>query len=330
MTRASSGWLAQRLVQMLLVLWVIATILFLIFRLMPGNPLVAYIDPNFTAEQQRALIHEFGLDLPLWQQYLIFLKESATGQMGRSFTYHHVLVAQLVWETLPNTLILTLSAVVLAYSIGAASGAFLAWKRGTAAEGAGIALALAARAAPEFWVGMMLLAAFSFSLPWLPSSGTADPGMRYASLGQQLTSLDFLRHLTLPLVTFVLYLQGLPLLLMRSSMLDVMEEEFVVMARMKGFPERRIVLRHAARNALLPVATAFALVVGYSLGGDVVIENVFTWPGLGRLLVQAVAAKDYPLAQGAFLLIAAMAITMNLLADVVYAWLDPRVSYAKR
>lgn len=329
MTRASSGWWTQRLMQMLLVLWVIATVLFLIFRLMPGNPLVAYIDPNFTAEQQRALIHEFGLDLPLWQQYLVFLRESATGQMGRSFSYHAP-VAQLVWETLPNTLVLTLSAVVLAYLLGAVSGAFLAWKRGTAAEGIGIALALAARAAPEFWVGMMLLAALSFSLPWFPSSGTADPGVRYASLGQQLTSLGFLRHLTLPLVTFVLYLQGLPLLLMRSSMLDVMEEEFVVMARMKGFPERRILLRHAARNALLPVATAFALVIGYSLGGDVVIENVFSWPGLGRLLVQAVAAKDYPLAQGAFLLIAAMAITMNLLADAVYAWLDPRVSYAKR
>lgn len=329
MTRASSGWLTQRLVQMLLVLWVIATILFLIFRLMPGNPLVAYIDPTFTADQQRALIHEFGLDLPLWQQYLAFLKESVSGQMGRSFSYHAP-VAQLVRETLPNTLVLTLSAVILAYLLGAASGAFLAWKRGTAAEGVGIAVALAARAAPEFWVGMMLLAAFSFSLPWFPSSGTADPGVRYASLGQQLVSLDFLRHLTLPLVTFVLYLQGLPLLLMRSSMLDVMEEEFVVMARMKGFSERRILIRHAARNALLPVATAFALVIGYSLGGDVVIENVFSWPGLGRLLVQAVAAKDYPLAQGAFLLIAAMAITMNLLADLVYAWLDPRVSYAKR
>jgi peptide/nickel transport system permease protein len=109
-----------------------------------------------------------------------------------------------------------------------------------------------------------------------------------------------------------------------------MEEEFVVMARMKGLPERRILLWHAARNALLPVVTAFALVIGYSIGGNVVIENVFSWPGLGRLLVRAVAAKDYPLAQGAFLLIAALSIMMNLLADVAYTWLDPRVSYAKR
>jgi peptide/nickel transport system permease protein len=329
MKRTSSRWIVQRLAQTVLVLWVIATILFLIFRLMPGNPLVAYIDPNFTAEQQKALIHEFGLDLPLWQQYLVYLKASATGHMGQSFFYHAP-VAQLVWETLPNTLILTLGAVVLAYLFGAAAGAFLAWRRGTAVEGTGIPLVLAARAAPEFWVGMILLAAFSFSYHWFPSSGTASPGVRYASLWQQLTSLDFLHHLVLPLVTFVLYLQGLPLLLMRSSMLDVMEEEFVVMARMKGLPEPRILLRHAARNALLPVATAFALVIGYSLGGDVVIENVFSWPGLGRLLVKAVASKDYPLAQGAFLLIAAFAISMNLLADLVYGWLDPRVSYAKR
>jgi peptide/nickel transport system permease protein len=329
MKRSSGRWIAQRLAQMLLVLWAIATILFLIFRLMPGNPLAAYIDPNFTAEQQRALIHEFGLDLPLWQQYAIFLKESATGNMGRSF-FLHAPVAQLVWETLPNTLILTLGAVVIAFVLGTISGAFLAWRRGTAVESAGIPLALAVRAAPEFWVGMIFLAVFSFSLKWFPSSGTASPGVVYASFWQQVTSLDFLHHLALPLVTFVLYLQGLPLLLMRSNMLDVMEEEFVVMARMKGLPEGRILLRHAARNALLPVVTAFALVVGYSLGGNVVIENVFSWPGLGRLLVKAVAAKDYPLAQGAFLLLAAVAIFMNLLADIAYTWLDPRVSYAKR
>ncbi|HKV46166.1 MAG TPA: ABC transporter permease [bacterium] len=329
MKRSSTRWIAQRLAQMLLVLWVIATILFLIFRLMPGNPLVAYIDPTFTVEQQRALIHEFGLDLPLWQQYLIYLKASATGDMGVSFFYR-TSVAQLVWQMLPNTLILTLGAVIIAFGLGTISGAFLAWKRATVAESVGIPVALALRAAPEFWVGMILLAVFSFTFPWFPSSGTADAGAEYASLWQQLTTPAFLRHLTLPLLTLVLYLQGLPLLLMRSNMLDVMEEEFVVMARMKGLPERRILLRHAARNALLPVVTAFALVVGYSLGGDVVVENVFSWPGLGRLLVKAVAAKDYPLAQGAFLLIAAVAILMNLAADLVYTWLDPRVSYAKR
>lgn len=315
--------------QTLLVLWVIATILFLIFRLMPGNPLVAYIDPTFTAEQQRALTHEFGLDLPLWQQYLIFLRASATGDMGISFFYRAP-VWKLVWEALPNTLILTLGSVVIAFLLGTVAGAILAWKRGTGVEAAGIPLALAMRAAPEFWVGMILLAVFSFSLRWFPSSGTASPGVVYASLWQQITSPDFLRHLVLPVLTLVLFLQGLPLLLMRSNMLDVMEEEFVVMARMKGLPERRILLRHAARNALLPVVTAFALVVGYSLGGDVVVENVFTWPGLGRLLVRAVAAKDYPLAQGAFLLIALVAIALNLLADIAYTWLDPRVSYAKR
>jgi peptide/nickel transport system permease protein len=329
MKRSSGRWIVQRLAQMLLVLWVIATILFLIFRLMPGNPLVAYIDPSFTTEQQRALTHEFGLDLPLWQQYVIFLRASVAGDMGVSFTYRAP-VWNLVWEALPNTLILTLGAVVIAFATGTISGAFLAWKRGTAVESAGIPLALAMRAAPEFWVGMILLAAFSFSLRWFPSSGTASPGVHFASVGQQITSLDFLHHLVLPVLTLVLFLQGLPLLLMRSNMLDVMEEEFVVMARMKGLPERRILLRHAARNALLPVVTAFALVVGYSLGGDVVVENVFSWPGLGRLLVRAVAAKDYPLAQGAFLLIALVAIAMNLLADIAYSWLDPRISYAKR
>jgi peptide/nickel transport system permease protein len=329
MKRSSERWIAQRLAQTLIVLWVIATILFLIFRLMPGNPLVAYIDPSFTTEQQQALMHEFGLDLPLWQQYVIFLRASLAGDMGVSFTYRAP-VWNLVWEALPNTLILTLGAVVIAFATGTIAGAFLAWKRGTVVESTGIPLALAVRAAPDFWVGMILLAIFSFALRWFPSSGTASPGVVYASLWQQITSPDFLRHLALPLLTLVLYLQGLPLLLMRSNMLEVMEEEFVVMGRMKGLPEGRILLRHAARNALLPVATAFALVVGYSLGGNVVVENVFSWPGLGRLLVRAVAAKDYPLTQGAFLLIALVAITMNFVADIAYMWLDPRVSYAKR
>ena len=143
-------------------------------------------------------------------------------------------------------------------------------------------------------------------------------------------SADFLHHLLLPALTLALYLQGLPLLLMRSNMLEVMGEEFVTMARMKGLSEWAIVMRHAARNALLPVVTAFALGIGFSVGGNVVIETVFSWPGIGRMLVDAVASSDYPLAQGAFLLIAMVLVTMNFVADLLYAVLDPRVTYGAR
>ena len=183
------------------------------------------------------------------------------------------------------------------------------------------------RAAPEFWLGMVLLAVFSFSLGWLPSGGTLEAGTERGSFLTHMFNRDFLAHLFLPAATLALYLVGLPVLLMRSTMLEVLNEDFVTLARMQGFSERTIMLRHAARNALLPVATAFTLGIGYSVGGNVVIETVFSWPGLGRLLVKAVQAHDYPLAQGAFMLIAVVTIAMNGLAELLYRLLDPRVDH---
>lgn len=322
----ASRRLTARLVQSLFVLWSVATLLFLIFRLAPGNPLVAYIDPTFTPEQQEAILHDFGLDKPLWDQYWIYLGNLAVGDLGQSFFYKRP-VLDVVLEVFPNSLALALSGLIAAYLFGIVAGAWLAWRRGTWMEGAGLVTALASRAAPEFWVGMVLLAVFAFNLGWFPAGGATSPGSHYDSLLARLISADYLHHLALPAVTLALYLQGLPLLLMRSTMLDVMQEEFVTLARMQGLPEWRIMLRHAARNALLPVATAFALGIGLSVGGDVVIETVFSWPGLGRLLVNAVASSDYPVAQGAFLLITLVLVTMNFAADVLYQLLDPRVAH---
>ncbi len=188
-------------------------------------------------------------------------------------------------------------------------------------------MVLTLRAAPEFWLGMVLLAVFAFGLGWFPSGGANSAGAQFPSTFARLTSADFLHHLILPATTLALYLQGLPLLLMRSNMLDVLQEDFITMARMKGLPEWRILLLHAARNALLPVVTAFALGLGASVGGNVVIETVFSWPGLGRLLVDAVAGADYPLAQGAFMFIALVLIMMNFIADLLYTVLDPRVAH---
>jgi peptide/nickel transport system permease protein len=321
--------IAQRLVQTLFVLWVVATILFLLFRLMPGSPLAAYIDPTFTAEQQELLLSSFGLDRPLHEQYLLFLGNLLQGELGQSFFYKRP-VGEVIMSAFPNTNALTLGALIVAYAFGVIAGALMAWKRGTWIEGVGIPAVLATRAAPEFWLGMLLLAVFSFGLGWLPGGGANAAGTTYDSEWARMFSLDFLRHLILPAFALALYLQGLPLLLMRTNMLDVMQEDFITMARMKGLSTWGIVIRHAARNALLPVATAFALGLGQSVGGNVVVETVFSWPGLGRMLVDAVASSDYPLAQGAFLLITAVLVTMNLVADLLYTVLDPRVSHARR
>ena len=320
---------AKRFVHMLFVLWAIATILFLMFRLLPGDPTLAYLDPTFTDEQRQLILHQFGLDKPLLQQYLIYLGNLLHGQFGLSFRQREP-VTRLIFETLPNTLLLTITALIVAYVFGALFGALLAWKRGSALETASIPLVLATRAAPEFWVGMVLLAVFAFGLGWFPSGGATSPGAVFPSEWARVFSADFARHLVLPAVTLAIYLQGLPVLLMRSNMIEVMGEEFVTMARMKGLPEWSIMLRHAARNALLPLVTAFALGFGASIGGNVVIEMVFSWPGLGRMLVDAVSNSDYPLAQGAFLLIATVLVLMNFVADLLYGLLDPRVAHGRR
>lgn len=316
-----------RLAQLIFVLWAVATILFLMFRLMPGNPLAAYIDPTFTEEQQQILMAKFGLDRPLLEQYFIYLGNLLQGELGDSFFYRQP-VFDRIMELLPNTLVLTFSSLFLAYAFGILVGAWLAWRRGQLVEKAAIPFVLTTRAMPEFWLGMILLAIFSFWLGWFPAGGTRPAGAEYSSLLALYSSRDFLTHLALPALTLAIYSQGLPLLLMRSNMLDVMREDFVTMARIKGLSSWTVVVRHAARNALLPVMTSFAIAVGYQIQGNVVVESVFSWPGLGRELVNAVSASDYPLAQGAFLMIAVVVVLMNLLADLLYGLLDPRVSHA--
>jgi peptide/nickel transport system permease protein len=316
----------KRIAHMVFVLWAIATILFLMFRLLPADPTLAYLDPSFTEDQRRQIMHEFGLDQSLWRQYVLYLGNLLHGQFGLSFR-QRLPVTDLVLGVLPNTLVLTLSSLLVAYGFGTLFGAVLAWKRGSLFETISIPLVLITRAAQEFWVGMVI---FAFGLAWFPAGGATSPGAVFPSTWAKFLSVDFARHLVLPAMTLAIVFQGLPVLLMRSNMLGVMGEEFVSMARMKGLPERTIMLRHAARNALLPVVTAFALGFGNSVGGNVVVETVFSWPGLGRMLVDAVSSSDYPLAQGAFLLIAAVLVTMNLVADVLYGLLDPRIAHARQ
>ena len=324
-----SRQLIDKLFHLLLVLWAVTSLTFLLFRLMPGDPTLNFLSPTFNDETRAALLKGFGLDKPLWEQYLIYLGKLLHGDFGRSFL-QDAPVSDVLWAALPNTIILTLVSLCLAYAFGIVAGAFLAFRRGAVTEAIAIPSALATRAAPEFWLGMLVLALFAFQLGWFPTGGAVSPGATLGSLGARLLSADFWWHLCLPALTLTLFLQGLPLLLMRATMLEVMNDEFIVMARMKGLSRWSIVMRHAARNALLPVVTAFALGLGASIGGNVVIETVFAWPGIGRVLVQAVQGADYPVAQGAFIMIAFVLVVMNSIADLAYALLDPRVSVGAR
>lgn len=320
---------AERLGHLLLVLWAVTSLTFVLFRLMPGDPTLNFLSPTFSEETRAALLKGFGLDKPLWEQYLIYIGNLLRGELGMSFLQGKT-VAALLGEALPNTILLTLVSLAAAYAFGIVAGAFLAFRRGGVVEALAIPSALATRAAPEFWLGMLLLAALAFQAGWFPTGGALSPGRRVDGFAEMLVSADYWWHLAVPALTLMLYLQGLPLLLMRATMLEVLNDEFIVMAKMKGLSRWSIVMRHAARNALLPVVTAFALGLGASMGGNVVVETVFAWPGVGRLLVQAVQGADYPVAQGAFLLIAASLVTMNTVADLAYAALDPRVSVGAR
>lgn len=318
-------YIAFRFGQMLIILLIITTMLFLIFRLMPGNPVAAFISPTFTAEQQEIIMHQFGLDKTLWQQYLLYMSNLLKGQLGETFFFIGQSVSDVIFKVLPNTLYLTLGSFIIVYSIGIFGGIFLASKRDTIFDNTGIILTLLSRSAPQFWVGLVFLAIFSFELNWFPSAGVSSAGIVYASEFDKLTSLQFWHHLFLPMLTQVTYLFGLPLLLQRSSMLDIIGEAYVDMARMRGLSERRVLFKYIARNALLPVVTTMALSIGYAMGGTVLIETVFSWPGIGRILVKAVTSGDYPLAQGAFTLIAVIMVGMNFIADILYSFLDPRI-----
>jgi peptide/nickel transport system permease protein len=261
-------------------------------------------------------------------QYFKYLVSISSLEFGRSL-YYKQNVTDLIAEKIPNTLLLTIPSLFVTYVLGIAWGMIAAWKRGSRFEQGSIVIILTGRSTPTFWVGMVAISIFCFQLGWFPSSGITSPGVHYDSFLGKILSADFLRHLVLPLVTNVSFLLGLPFLIMRSNMLENINKDFIAMHKFCGLSTSRTVFR-AARNSLLPVVTVVALGVGYIFGGAPVIEMVFSWPGVGLLLVNAVVSLDYPLAQACFLLIAASVLFLNFLVDLLYGVLDPRISSQRR
>lgn len=321
-------YFARRLLILLLNLWIVASLVFLMFRLIPGDPTAMFLDPLLSAETKARILHQFGLDLPLHQQYLLYMRNLLRGDFAYSFFYNRP-VSEIVWTFLPNTLILAFAAFLIAYLFGVVGGVLLAWRRGSWLDTWGTMIPLMFRSAPIFWTGMVALMFFTFRLQWFPIGGLRDAGYEASGLFQKYFSLDFLHHLILPATVAALYYMGLPMLLTRTSMFEVYGEEFIELARARGFSEARVMFRHALRNALLPVVTAAAIAVGLAVGGQIVIEVVFSWPGIGREIVLATQNRDYPLAQALFLISAIAVMGANFLADLLYAQLDPRISFER-
>lgn len=314
---------AGRFLQYLIVFIVAVTLNFLLPRFMPGNPLalIAGVDVGLLSPEQRAqVIAGSGLDQPLITQYLNYWVDLFRFDFGFSFRQNRPII-DMIAERLPWTLLLTGASLAVSALLGIVLGAASAWRRGRPTDVGLLSFMIALESLPSFWLGMLLVSIFAVQLGWLPSFGAVTPAGRLEG-GDAI--LDVVSHALLPVVTLsVLSIPGV-YLTMRYSMLSVLGEDFIRTARAKGASERRVLFRHVARNALAPVVTVLALRLGYAFGGTVVIETVFSYPGLGRLVFESVSGRDYPVMQATFLIFTVAVLLANLLADLVYPLLDPR------
>lgn len=309
------------------VLAIAVSLNFALPRLMPGNPvaLIAGVEPtDLSPGDQERILAEAGLDQPILMQYLTYWGDVLTLDLGHSFRQNRPIL-EMILERLPWTLLLALTSLLIGALIGMALGAFAAWRRGRPTDITLLAVMIALDSTPAFWLGMLLVAFFAVQLGWFPTFGAVTPGTDIE--GWALVS-DIAAHAVLPVVTLtVLSVPGI-FLTMRYSTLSVLGEEFVRTARSKGLRENAILARHVVRNAILPVVTVIALRLGYAFGGTVVVETVFSYPGLGRLVFDAVSARDYPVMQSAFLVFTVAVLAANALADFIYPRLDPRTRTA--
>lgn len=321
-------YIIRRILYTLLTLFGVATILFFIFRIMPGDPTAQVISPALDPVAQARLKEAYGLDKPMLVQYFLYLKNLAVFDWGRSFTSSQPVIDIMAYRFW-NTIFLMGAAMCFVLVAGTGLGMVMAWRRGGPLDTGGTVMALVFQSAPPFVTGLLLLMVLSYRMDLFPTGGMHAAGV---SIGKGLgvfLSADFLHHLVLPTITVALYYLATPMLIMRDSMLEVMGSDFIELAKAKGLAPHVVMIKHAARNALMAVVTVSSLMVGFAIGGQVLVETVFSWPGMGQLMVEAAQSHDYPVAQATFLVLAAIVIFLNLLADISYCYLDPRIKMGK-
>lgn len=320
------GWLLKRLFEMGLTFWGITLISFVIIHLAPGEPIspMADFNPKFTPEMRARLRAQYGLDKPLYLQYLNWLKGLAQLDLGRSFSPDRRPVWDKIKERLPVTLLINLLSMLIIFLVAVPLGVASAVREGSLFDRATTVLVFVGYAMPGFWLALLLMLLFGIKWPVLPISGVHSL-MGYESLPWWGKVLDWAKHLVLPV--FVSAFGGLAGLsrFMRSTMIEVLRQDFITTARAKGLPERVVIYKHALRNALLPVITILGLSVPGLVGGSVIFESIFGIPGVGQLMWQAVMARDYPVIMGNLVIVAVLTLLGNFLADLCYALADPRI-----
>jgi ABC-type dipeptide/oligopeptide/nickel transport system permease component len=299
-------YIVRRLGYSLVSLFLLSLTIFLFVRL-TGDPAVLFVEPGASQADLDAIREQFGLDQPIWVQYVSFMASIAHGDLGQSF-YYRTPVLELYLSRLPNSLVLALAAMAFSLLIGIPSGILAAVRVGGFWDRAGKVFALLGLSMPSFWIGLVLILFFSVYLEWLPSSGSGTPW-----------------HVIMPAFALGWYFAAAHMRLTRSSMLEVLGSEYIKLARLKGLPEALVIAKHAFKNALIPVLTLAGINLVIMINVAVVVETVFAWPGIGRLLYEGITFRDFPVVQGVVILGGSMIVLVNLVIDILYAVIDPRI-----
>jgi ABC-type dipeptide/oligopeptide/nickel transport system permease component len=303
-------YVVRRLWQSALTLVGVSVLVFVILRVVPGDPAKMLLPEGAPQSAIEELNRQLGLQEPLYVQYGLFVQSVFRGDFGQSFQYRAPAL-QVVTERLMATVQLALAAMLITVGVGVSLGIVAAVRRGTGYDYASTVLAVLGQSLPNFWLGIMLILLFGVALRWLPTSG-----------------FESWRHLILPAVTLAAFPMALVARLTRSSMLEILGRDFIRTGRAKGLAERAVILRHALRNAAVPLLTVLGLQIGTLLGGAVITESVFAWPGMGKLVVAAIFFRDFPVVQTVLILSATLFVVINLLVDLLYTVIDPRIRYS--
>ena len=318
-------YIARRLAQAVVIVAIVGAVTFALIHLAPGDPFSAVMDnPNVSEKVRATLRAQYGLDRPLPEQFVRYLSSLAHGDLGWSFS-HDQPVAEVLARALPNTALLMAVALVGSFSLGILVALIQVARRGTTTDQVISGISLFFFSMPDFWLGILTLLAFTYWLPIFPVGGAVDPVMHeYLGLGGRI--LDRLRHLALPALTLTILASAGVARYQRAALLDVLPADYIRTARLKGLTEREILRRHALRNALLPIITLIGLSLPALLTGAFFVEKIFAWPGMGYAVVNAISTRDYPLVVGGVILGSILVTLGSLLADLLYAWADPRVA----
>jgi peptide/nickel transport system permease protein len=315
--------LIKKLIYAAITIFAVLVFNYVLFRVLPGDPLVMLMrNPKTSPEMIEATKQLFGLDQPWYVQFFQYFRNMLTGDLGMSY-YFKQPVGSVIGARIMPTIIMVGLAEIIAIITGIFLGIVAAWKRGTRIDVGTLGFSLVTYSIPTFWLGMVMIVVFSVSLHLFPTSGILTPGMTYASISAFLA--DYTRHLILPMLTMSIVLIGEYALTMRNTLIDVLSEDYITTAKAKGFGDKYILRKHAMPNAMLPMVTIIAINLGLVVGGTVQVETIFSWPGLGSLMYEALKARDYPLLQGVFLLVTVSVVIANLIADITYSYIDPRV-----